>query len=126
MQEAQLDRLKATKHYTRTHEKNRERVNRRFKDKEIRVGDLVVRYDNKLDHTFKTRFVTNKEGSSKVKEKFANGSYQLEDLDGKQHKRRINGLRLKKNFTRIMQVSTCRPVVWKDDKPEDLLNEDVS
>ena len=101
-------------------------MNRRFKDKEIRVGDLHIRYDGKLDHTFKTRFITKWKDPFKVQEKFANGSYQLEDLDGKQHNRRVNGLGLKKYFMRIIQVSTCGPVVWKDDKPEDLLDEDVS
>ena len=126
LQEAQLDRLRAAEYYAKVQERNQERVNRKFRDKDIGVGDLVLRYNSQLDHTFKTRFVTKWEGPFKVREKFANGSYQLEDLDGMVHERRVNGVKLKKYFVRIMQVSTCGPVVWKSKKPEDLLDEDVS
>ena len=37
-----------------------------------------------------------------MEKKFKNGSYQLTDLDGKRHKRRVNGIRLKKYFARLM------------------------
>lgn len=70
MQEAQLDRLKAVEHYTQVQEKNQWRANQKFKDKDINEGDLVVRYDSKLDFTFKTRFVTKWEGPYLVVQKF--------------------------------------------------------
>ena len=37
-----------------------------------------------------------------MEKKFKNGSYQLTYLDGKRHKRRVNGIRLKKYFARLM------------------------
>ena len=126
MQEAQLDRLKVLEYYALTLERNQWRVNQKFKDKEIREGDLVLRYDSKLDFTFRTRFVTKWEWPFHMKKKFTNGSYQLEDLDGVMHKNRVNGLRLKKYNVRIMQVSLCGPTVMKDVKVENLMDEDVS
>ena len=93
MQVAQLDRLE---HYALTQERNQRKANQKFKDKEIREGDLVLWYDSRLDFTFKTRFVTKWKGPFHVKKKFTNGSYQLEDLDGVMQNNRVNGLWLKK------------------------------
>ena len=91
MKEAPLNRLKAVEHYVLTQERNQWRANQKFKDKEIRKGDLVLRYDSK-DFTFRTRFATKWEGLFQVKKKFTNDSYQLEDLHGVMHKNKVNGL----------------------------------
>ena len=101
MQEAQSDRMKAVEHYTQAQEKNQWKVNKKFKDKEMNKGDLVMRYDSRLDFTFKTRFMTKWEGPYLVVQKLANGSYQLADLDGSLHKNRGNGLRFKKYVVRV-------------------------
>ena len=82
-------------------------------DREINKGDLVIRYDSRLDFTFKTRFVTKWKGPYLVVQMFANASYQLADLDGSLHKNGVNGLRLKKYVVRIMQVSSCGRVIMK-------------
>ena len=37
-----------------------------------------------------------------MEKKFENGTYQLQDKDGKQHKRRVNGGRLKICFAHLM------------------------
>ena len=51
-------------------------------------------------------------GPFKVVESFANGTYQLTDLDGRLHASRVNGLRLKKYHARLMIMS-------KDEMPGD-------
>lgn len=38
----------------------------------------------------------------------------------------MNGLRLKKYIVKIIQVSLCGPAVMKEDKPENLMDEDIS
>ena len=54
-----------------------------------------------------------------MEQKFSNGTHHLQDLDGKSHKRRINGIRLKKYIARLM-------VAYKEsDREEEELNEDV-
>lgn len=45
----------------------------------------------------------------------------MADLDGSLHKNRVNGLRLKKYVVRIMQVSSCGPVIMKTKQTEDLM-----
>ena len=47
---------------------------------------------------------------------FANGTYQLADLDGTPHASRVNGLRLKIYHARLMMVS-------KDEMPEEKFKE---
>ena len=85
-------------------EKALERVNKKFKDKGIMKGDLVLRYNSKLDKTFQRKFQIKWEGPFKVVEGFANGTYQLSDLDGAWHASRVNGLRLKKYHAKLMMV----------------------
>ena len=82
--------------------KRQEAENEKMKEKGIEEGSLVLRYNSKLDSTFHTAFQTKWEGPYKVEKKFKNGSYQLTYLDGKRHKRRVNGIRLKKYFARLM------------------------
>lgn len=48
----------------------------------------MLHYDSTLDFTFKTRLVTKWEGPYCVVKKFANRSYQLEDLDARVHRNR--------------------------------------
>ena len=79
----------------------------------------MLKYESKLDSTFNTVFQTKWECPYKVEQKFLKGTYQLQDLDGRSHKRRVNGIRLKKYFARLM-------VAYKEsDKKEEELDEDV-
>lgn len=64
-------------------------------------------------------------GPFNVVKKYSNGSYQLSDLDGSLHSNRVNGFRLKKYVVRIMQLSTCKPVVMEEDTSTESLTEDV-
>ena len=75
-----------------------------MKRKVILQGDLVFRYNRKLDKTFQKKFQIKWEGPFKVMESFANGTYQLADLDGTLHASRVNGFRLKKYHARLMMV----------------------
>ena len=61
----QLDRLTAFEYYMKMQEKNMQRVNEQFKDKGILKGDLVLRYNSKLDKTFQQKFQINWEGPSR-------------------------------------------------------------
>lgn len=92
----------------------------------IEECDLVSRYSSSLDSTFRKKFVTRWDGPFRVTKKFKNGSYQLEGLDGKRHKNRVNGFRLKEFFAKTMHVSGSDPIVMKQDDPEDVMDEDTS
>ena len=75
--------------------KQKEMFDKRLADKGIKAGDLVLRYNNKLDTRFDVKFVPKWEGPFVVLQTFSLGCYQLLDLDGTPHKRKINGYQLK-------------------------------
>ena len=95
LQEVQLDRVRALEHYEMMQDKALARENQKVKRKGILQGDLVLRYNSKLDKTFQKKFQIKCEGPFKVMESFANGTYQLADLDGTLHASRVNGFHLK-------------------------------
>ncbi|MCO5564639.1 hypothetical protein L7F22_018305 [Adiantum nelumboides] len=97
-----LDRENAIKYYENMSQKWADAFNNKIKSKEICKSMLVMRYNSALDTTFQTKFKARWEGPFVVHEVFNNGSYQLKDLDGKMHKERVNGIRLKPYVTRIM------------------------
>ena len=80
-------------------------VNAKAKGKGIAKGDLVLRYNSKLDKNFQKKFQVKWEGPFLVLECFKNGTYQLTDLDGTPHASRVNELRLKKYCARLMAVT---------------------
>ena len=82
--------------------KNLERVNAKIKAKDIKSGDLVLRYKSRLDNTFQKKFQIKWEGPFKVVEAYANSTYQLADLDETLHGSKVNGYRLKKYVSRLM------------------------
>ena len=104
LQEVQLDRVRALEHYQMAQEKTLARKNQKVKSKGILKGDLVLRYNSKLDKTFQKKFQVKWEGPFRVVDCFANGTYQLADLDGTPHASRVNGLRLKVYHARLMLV----------------------
>ena len=75
-----------------------------MKSKGIKKGDLVLRYNRNLDKTFQKKFQVKWEGPFRVAESFANGTYQLENLDGTLNESRVNGMRLKIYHERLMIV----------------------
>lgn len=78
------------------------KFNATLKDKGIKEGDLVLRYDNRLDNRFDAKFETRWQGPYIVKKVFNSSYYQLMDLDGKEHSKRVNGYRLKPYLSRIL------------------------
>ena len=87
------------------------KVNQKIKNKDIKGDDLVLCYNSKLDKTFQKKFQIKWEGPFKVMESFANGTYQLADLDGTLHVSRVNGFRLKQNHARLMMVQKDEELV---------------
>ena len=81
--------------YEQKQEKALARVNEKIKKKGHEKGDLVLRYNSKLDKTFQKKFQVKWEGPFCMVDCFPNGTYQLADLDGALHALRVNGLQLK-------------------------------
>ncbi|MCO5549881.1 hypothetical protein L7F22_003355 [Adiantum nelumboides] len=88
--------------YKRKATQVKDKLDKEVKDKGIKEGDLVLRYDNRLDNRFDAKFETRWQGSYIVKKAFNSSYYQLMDLDGKEHPRKVNGYRLKPYLSRIL------------------------
>lgn len=114
LQQVQLDRFLAVEHYANMQEEQIKRINAEIKSKNIVKGDLVLRYNSKLDHTFQKKFQIKWEGPFQVMEKFDNGTYQLADLDGALHANRVNSFRLKRYVARMMTfvLMICWKTMW--------------
>ncbi|MCO5602918.1 hypothetical protein L7F22_057058 [Adiantum nelumboides] len=80
----------------------KDKLNEGLKDKEIKEERLVLRYNNALDNRFDVKFERRWEGPFIVKKDFTSGYYQLMDLNGKEHPRKVNGYRLKPYLSRIL------------------------
>ena len=52
LQEAELDRTSALDHYTKMQDRALEKINKKIKKKGILEGNLVLRYNSKLNNTF--------------------------------------------------------------------------
>ena len=63
-------------------------------------GSLVMMYNSKLDSTFQTKLQSKWLDPFRVVCTYANGSYQLEDKEGKLLKHKVNGFCLKLYFVR--------------------------
>ncbi|MCO5551649.1 hypothetical protein L7F22_005153 [Adiantum nelumboides] len=79
-----------------------DKLNEGLKDKEIKEKSLVLRYNNALDNRFDAKCERRWEGPFIVKKVFTGGYYQLMDLNGKEHPRKVNGYRLKPYLSRIL------------------------
>ena len=91
-------------YYEQKQDKALAKLNDKVKKKGIVKDDLVLRYNSKLDKTFQKKFQVRWEGPFRVVDCYANGTYQLADLDGTLHASRVNGLRLKICNARLMMV----------------------
>ena len=58
-------------------------------------------YDNRFDNKKDKKFLIRWEGPFQVVKWYENGSYKLEDVDGKINETRVNGWRLKPYFLRF-------------------------
>ena len=94
-------REEAVNHYINQAEKRRQKFNELLKDKDLKEGALVLRYDSRLDHRQDKKFLPRWEGPFIIYRKYKNGSYHLQDLSGKLHKTRANGWRLKPYLIRM-------------------------
>ena len=99
-----MDRVQALEYYEQKQDKALAKLNDKVKKKGIVKDDLVLRYNSKLDKTFQKKFQVRWEGPFRVVDCYANGTYQLADLDGTLHASRVNGLRLKIYNARLMMV----------------------
>ncbi|MCO5561946.1 hypothetical protein L7F22_015572 [Adiantum nelumboides] len=88
--------------YKRKATQVKDKLDKEVKDKGIKEGDLVLRYDNRLDNRFNAKFETRWQGPYIVKKAFNSSYYQLMDLDGKEHPRKVNGYRLKPYLSQIL------------------------
>ncbi|MCO5563942.1 hypothetical protein L7F22_017594 [Adiantum nelumboides] len=94
----------ALEHYEQILKTIQAKANAKVKDKDIKKGDMVLRYNSKLDRNFQKKFQIKWQGLFLVLDRFPNGTYQLADLNGTPHKACINGYRLKKYYARLMVV----------------------
>ncbi|MCO5549937.1 hypothetical protein L7F22_003414 [Adiantum nelumboides] len=88
--------------YTKKALQLKDKLNEGIKDKEIKEKSLVLRYNNALSNRFDAKFERRWEGPFIVKKAFIGGYYQLMDLNGKEHPRKVNGYRLKPYLSRIL------------------------
>ncbi|MCO5614933.1 hypothetical protein L7F22_069218 [Adiantum nelumboides] len=96
----------------------KDKLNEGIKDKQIKEKSLVLRYNNALDNRFDAKFERRWEGPFIVKKAFTGGYYQLMDLNGKEHPRKVNGYRLKPYLSRILPaVFETKQVSKKTKKP---------
>ncbi|MCO5602777.1 hypothetical protein L7F22_056915 [Adiantum nelumboides] len=96
----------------------KDKLNEGIKDKQIKEKSLVLRYNNALDNRFDAKFERRWEGPFIVKKAFTRGYYQLMDLNGKEHPRKVNGYWLKPYLSRILPaVFETKQVSKKTKKP---------
>ncbi|MCO5605708.1 hypothetical protein L7F22_059892 [Adiantum nelumboides] len=88
--------------YKRKATQVKDKLDKEVKDKGIKEGDLVLRYDNQLDNRFDAKFETRWQRPYIVKKAFNSCYYQLMDLDEKEHPRKANGYQLKPYLSRIV------------------------
>ena len=75
LEEDQLNRSLALEHYESMQDAALKHVNAKVKSKGIVKGNLVLRYNSKLDKLFQKKFQVKWEGPFRVVDCFANGTY---------------------------------------------------
>ncbi|MCO5612825.1 hypothetical protein L7F22_067096 [Adiantum nelumboides] len=101
LERLELDREMAVEHYAIQAKRRRQKFNEGLKDKELKRGMLVLRYNNRFDTRKNKKFISRWEGPYVIRKKYTNESYKLQDISGKLHKTRVNGWRLKPYFQRF-------------------------
>ncbi|MCO5598216.1 hypothetical protein L7F22_052308 [Adiantum nelumboides] len=92
LESLELDRTAAIEHYAAQAEHRKQKFDEGLKDKGLKRGMLVLRYDNHFDTRKDKKFMARWEGPFLVYKKYTNGSYRLQDISGKLHKTRVNDL----------------------------------
>ncbi|MCO5591119.1 hypothetical protein L7F22_045097 [Adiantum nelumboides] len=108
LERLELDRTEAIEHYAMQAEQRRQKFNKGLPSKKIKKGMLVLRYDNRFDTRKDKKFVSRWEGPFLVMRRHQNGSYRLQDMNGKMHKTRVNGWRLKPYLLRFEAGATIK------------------
>ncbi|MCO5602757.1 hypothetical protein L7F22_056895 [Adiantum nelumboides] len=98
LERLELDRTSAVEFYATQAKQQRKKFNEGLKDKALKRGMLVLRYDNRFDNKKDKKFLPRWEGPFLIQKKYGYGSYQLQEIDGRLHKTRVNGWRLKPYF----------------------------
>ncbi|MCO5598922.1 hypothetical protein L7F22_053021 [Adiantum nelumboides] len=120
LERLELDREMAIEHYATQAERRRQKFNEGLKDKELKRGMLVLRYNNRFDTRKDKKFMPRWEGPYVIRKKYTNGSYRLQDISGKLHKTRVNGWRLKPYFQRFdVEVVVNLPPETSEEEEED-------
>ncbi|MCO5611300.1 hypothetical protein L7F22_065552 [Adiantum nelumboides] len=101
LERLELDRTATIEHYAAQAEHRKQKFDENRKDKGLKRGMLVLRYDNHFDTRKDNKFMVRWEGPFLIYKKYTNGSYRLQDISGKLHKTRVNGWRLKPFFQRF-------------------------
>ncbi|MCO5555608.1 hypothetical protein L7F22_009153 [Adiantum nelumboides] len=101
LERLELDRTSAIEFYATQAERRRQKFNEGLKDKELKRGMLVLRYDNRFDNRKDKMFLSRWEGPFLIRNKYSNGSYQLQEINGRLHKTWVNDWRLKPYFQRF-------------------------
>ncbi|MCO5563739.1 hypothetical protein L7F22_017386 [Adiantum nelumboides] len=102
----ELERLEhvcraAIEHYAAQAMHRKQKFDENLKDKRLKRGMLVLRYDNRFDTRKDKKFMVRWEGPFLIYTKYTNGSYKLQEISGKLHKTWVNGWRLKHFFQRF-------------------------
>ncbi|MCO5614676.1 hypothetical protein L7F22_068960 [Adiantum nelumboides] len=100
--ELEWKRESAYRCYERKDFQLKEKLDERIKDKGIKEKSLVLHYNTKLYNRFDAKLENKWEGPFIVKKAFIGGYYQLTDLDGKAHLRKVNGYQHKPYLSRIL------------------------
>ena len=77
-----------------------------FNERKIKENDLVLCYKNELDTRFNKKFISRWKGHFVVKEVYSSGYFQLMDVDGTPHKKKVNGYCLKLYLTHNASFSS--------------------
>ncbi|MCO5574981.1 hypothetical protein L7F22_028778 [Adiantum nelumboides] len=80
LERLELDREMAVEHYATQAERRRQKFNEGLKDKKLKRGMLVLRYDNRFDTRKDKKFMSRWEGPYVIRKKYTNGSYRLQDI----------------------------------------------
>ncbi|MCO5557833.1 hypothetical protein L7F22_011405 [Adiantum nelumboides] len=92
LERLELDKTTAIEFYATQAKRRQQKFNEGLKDKELKRGMLVLRYDNRFNNRKDKKFLSRWEGPFLIRKKYSNGSYQLQEINGRLHKTWVNGL----------------------------------
>ncbi|MCO5572142.1 hypothetical protein L7F22_025893 [Adiantum nelumboides] len=87
LERLELDRTTAIEHYVAQAMHRKKKFDENLKDKGLKKGMLVLRYDNRFDTKKYKKFMVRWEGPFLIYKKYTNGNYRLQVISGKLHTR---------------------------------------